>query len=395
MACRRVHGRSRCATGSSGRSGRKSLLLLGLLVIGLAAAGSASGDNPIDQKKAEAVQVYDQIISLDQQLSTADEKINLANYRLSQVVSEQKLNRRELRIARANLSKSRRMIEKRLLAVYNQSTPTTLDLVLGSSNIGDLLNRLDAANRLNALDNQVVAQVATFKASVQRHAKALKNDHAWAAQILAQRQAVRDQVASEIDQRNQLLTSIKGEIQTLEAQQAARELEAVKEAQARAAAAQAAQAAAAQATVIGATAAAPSDSTSGSGSNSPTVTVDPSSPFGSQVVSIAMSYIGTPYVWGGASPGGFDCSGLVMYSFAQLGVQLPHSSYAQFNYGIPVSYDQLQPGDLVFFDSLGHVGLYIGGGEYVDAPYTGAYVRVDSLTSGWALANYSGARRIT
>jgi peptidoglycan DL-endopeptidase CwlO len=383
-------------------SGRRSLLLLALLVAGLAAAGSASGDNPIDQKKAEAVQVYNQIIGLDQQLSDADEKINLANYRLTQVVAEQKLNRRELRIARANLGKSRKMIEKRLLAVYNQSTPTTLDLVLGSTNIGDLLNRLDAASRLTALDNQVVGQVATFKASVQEHARALRNDHVYAARLLAQRQAVRDQVSNEIDQRNQLLTSIKGQIQTLEAQQAARELEAVREAQAQAEAAQAAQAAEAQATVVGASAAAPADtsassssSSSSDGSNSPTVTVDPSSPFGSQVVSIAMSYIGTPYVWGGASPGGFDCSGLVMYSFAQLGVQLPHSSYAQFNYGIPVSYDQLQPGDLVFFDGLGHVGIYIGGGEYVDAPYTGAYVRVDSLTSGWALANYSGARRIT
>ena len=69
-----------------------------------------------------------------------------------------------------------------------------------------------------------------------------------------------------------------------------------------------------------------------------------------------------------------------MYSFAQLGVQLPHSSYAMWNYGAPVPSDQLQPGDLVFFDSLGHVGIYIGGGEYVDAPYTGAFVRVDSLS---------------
>ena len=69
MACRGVQGRSRCATGSSGRSGRKPLLLLALLVAGLAAAGTASGDNPIDQKKAEAQQVYNQIIQLDQSLS--------------------------------------------------------------------------------------------------------------------------------------------------------------------------------------------------------------------------------------------------------------------------------------------------------------------------------------
>ena len=66
-----------------------------------------------------------------------------------------------------------------------------------------------------------------------------------------------------------------------------------------------------------------------------------------------------------------------MYAFAQVGVSLPHSSYAMWNYGVPVSVDQLEPGDIVFFDGLGHVGIYIGGGEYVDAPYTGVDVRID------------------
>jgi cell wall-associated NlpC family hydrolase len=184
-------------------------------------------------------------------------------------------------------------------------------------------------------------------------------------------------------ERERLYNSIKSEISTLEAQEAARQLQMAREAQARVAAAQQAQQQAAQATIVGVGAQTPEGAT-----------YVPSSSYGSQVVSIAMSYIGTPYVWGGAAPGGFDCSGLVMYSFAQLGVSLPHSSYAQYNYGSYVPYSDLQPGDLVFFDALGHVGLYIGGGEYVDAPYTGAYVRVDSLTSGWALSHYSGARRI-
>ena len=109
-----------------------------------------------------------------------------------------------------------------------------------------------------------------------------------------------------------------------------------------------------------------------------------------------MSYIGVPYVWGGASPGGFDCSGLVMYAFAQIGVSLPHSSYAMFNYGhAGVVQTTCSRATSSSSTALGHVGMYIGGGEYVNAPYTGAVVRVDSMTSGWALANYSGARRIT
>jgi len=106
-----------------------------------------------------------------------------------------------------------------------------------------------------------------------------------------------------------------------------------------------------------------------------------------------MRYLRVPYVWGGASPGGFDCSGLVMYVFAQMGVSLPHNAAAQYGAGVPVSRDQLEPGDLVFFDGLGHVGIYIGNGQFIHAPHTGTVVQISSI-SGWYAATYVGARRI-
>ncbi len=85
-----------------------------------------------------------------------------------------------------------------------------------------------------------------------------------------------------------------------------------------------------------------------------------------------MEYLGTPYVWGGAGPSGFDCSGLAMYVYAQVGISLPHNAAMQYNtVGVPVSRSDLQPGDLVFFDGLGHMGIYIGGGQFVHAPHTG------------------------
>ncbi|HEY2310876.1 MAG TPA: bifunctional lytic transglycosylase/C40 family peptidase [Gaiellaceae bacterium] len=115
------------------------------------------------------------------------------------------------------------------------------------------------------------------------------------------------------------------------------------------------------------------------------------------VVSIAAQYLGIPYKWAGATPAtGFDCSGLVQYVFAQLGVSLPHNTVAQWNSpnAVPVTRNQLQPGDLVFFANLDHVGIYIGNGYFIDAPHTGAFVRVDSLDGAWERANYSGARRI-
>ena len=115
------------------------------------------------------------------------------------------------------------------------------------------------------------------------------------------------------------------------------------------------------------------------------------------VVSLAAQYLGIPYKWAGASPAtGFDCSGLVQYVFAQLGVSLPHNTVAQWNSpnAVPVQRNQLEPGDLVFFAHLDHVGIYIGNGAFIDAPHTGAFVRVDSLDGAWERANYTGARRI-
>jgi cell wall-associated NlpC family hydrolase len=83
-----------------------------------------------------------------------------------------------------------------------------------------------------------------------------------------------------------------------------------------------------------------------------------------------------------------------MYVYAQEGVSVPHNAAMQYNtVGSYVPRDQLQPGDLVFFDGLDHVGIYIGGGDFIDAPHTGAFVRIDSLT-GWYAARYDGAKRI-
>lgn len=113
------------------------------------------------------------------------------------------------------------------------------------------------------------------------------------------------------------------------------------------------------------------------------------------ISSLALQYLGVPYVWAGATPSGFDCSGLVQYVFAQLGVSLPHNAAAQFHdpRAVSVPRNALQPGDLVFFNKLDHVGIYIGYGYFVDAPHTGTDVRIDSLT-GWYAANYDGAKRI-
>jgi peptidoglycan DL-endopeptidase CwlO len=114
----------------------------------------------------------------------------------------------------------------------------------------------------------------------------------------------------------------------------------------------------------------------------------------SGIVRFARHFLGVRYAYGGVSPrSGFDCSGFTRFVYAHFGITLPHYSGAQFGLGRRVSRAGLRPGDLVFFDGLGHVGLYIGGGRFIHAPHSGTRVSIDSL-DGWYAGRYDGARRL-
>lgn len=112
----------------------------------------------------------------------------------------------------------------------------------------------------------------------------------------------------------------------------------------------------------------------------------------------AENMVGKPYRYGGNSPRGFDCSGLVQYSYARVGVAVPRTTRSQLKAGKPVSGKSLRPGDLVFFDQEGrkfsHVGIYIGNGKFVHAPSSGKHVRIDRLNKRYWKKHFVAARRI-
>jgi len=108
---------------------------------------------------------------------------------------------------------------------------------------------------------------------------------------------------------------------------------------------------------------------------------------------LATRYLGAPYVWAGSRPSGFDCSGLVMYAFGQVGVAIPHNAAQQFRLGTPVDRDRLVPGDVVFFNQLRHNGIYLGGGRFVHSTKPGG-VRIARLDDDWFRSRWVGARRL-
>lgn len=111
-----------------------------------------------------------------------------------------------------------------------------------------------------------------------------------------------------------------------------------------------------------------------------------------RAVRLARKQLGAPYRWGGASPAGFDCSGLVMWVYGRLGVSLPHNAAALYGVGRSVPRSAIRPGDLLFFHGLGHVGLYIGRGRMIHAPQSGRRVEVQSLAA--RRGTLVGARRV-
>lgn len=342
---------------------------MGLSCVAVAAAQAGPS---ISAKKAEAQRVLGELQQLDASAQRASNRLQLASHRLQQVEYQLRVNRQALGVARVNLGRARKALAARLVAIYtSQDEQSSLAVVLGAKSLDDLISRLEAANNVTKQDSSLINQVVAYQHAIVRHRQLLRHAHATAKQLVAVRAAAKRSISARLGQEQRLYNSVRSEINTLEAQQRSRELAAAH----RAEIAAQAQQTTAQLGISNFSAVGPETH--------------------SQVVSIAMQYLGVPYVWGGESPSGFDCSGLVAYVYAQVGINLPHYTVSQWDYpgAVSVPRDQLQPGDLVFFDGLGHVGIYIGNNEFIHAPHTGTVVSIDSL-NGWYASTYVGAKRI-
>jgi cell wall-associated NlpC family hydrolase len=357
----------------------RALSLVIVFAVSLVATGSATGEPPsVASKQAQAQSVLAQIQSLDASMEHAIEAYNLANEHLKAIRRDLEQNRITLRIAQGNLKRSQRALARRAVAIYTGGeTDSTLDVLVGSSSLAEIVDGLEAVDRVSDQDTQVLRDVRTFRTQIQRRRAYLRNAKARQAELVAERAAHKASIESQLAERQSMLSSIRSEIAEIRAAEQRRQAELQRQAEARLAAPQ------------------PLIPELASTTPSPAPTALPAAPPATHggVVGIAMQYLGIPYVYGGSTPAGFDCSGFTMYVFAQVGVSLPHNAAAQYGVGTPVDRSQLQPGDLVFFNGLGHVGIYIGGGSFIHSPHTGDVVKISSI-SGWYSSTWVGARRL-
>jgi cell wall-associated NlpC family hydrolase len=350
-------------------------------VLAVAAAVSTPAHaGKIAAARAQATAAEQRLNDLYARSDAAVEAYNKAVAQLHAVRQAIARNKIALDQAKRDLAAARAHLAEFVVSSYKGTGPSLTYYVLSASSFGDLVNRMDFVNQMSDTESSILDQVRSAERRVAARRAVLKRQRAEAARLVAKRAAERRQVQSLVSQQQGLVASLNSRVKTL-----------IHQRDERRAAAAAAAAAAARRAAQQPTAAAPAPPPRSGGSPPP-----PAGSLGERAVQIAEGELGVPYVWGGASPSGFDCSGLTMWVYAQLGISLPHFTGGQWVAGPHVPYDQLAPGDLVFFEpSIGHVGIYIGGGSFIHAPHTGDVVKISSLSDSWYAANYQGAVRVT
>ena len=350
----------RGAEGVPGRLITAALLTISAMVA-LPSLTSSAAPTKADVQSAKA-----ELADLNEELSLLVEQYDQAKLQLDQIRAKLDAARDEQQRAQAQMDAAVQQLGSRASTAY-MDRGSQLDVLLGAGSFSDFSDRLEFIDQLQQQDADLAATAESASQRAQWAAEVLEKAEAQLAALVARTQEKRDQIARAIDQQKSLVDRLGKEY---------------REAVARRQAAQAAAAEAAAEAAASATSAAPA-------SGGP----PPLGSGGAQAaVAAAQSVIGTQYSWGGASPSGFDCSGLTLWSWAHGGVSLPHSSITQYAVTARVDRGSLQPGDLVFFYSpIHHVGLYIGGGQMIDAAHEGPGGEVNIRPVNWG--SYVGAGR--
>lgn len=361
--------------------------LAAIILVFPSVAYGAPSTPEIEAKKADAESAQSQLDELQAQLELRTEEYGAITAELQITREEIARTRLDLEAADKELKRAIGLLENRAEGIYRFGNIEILDVLLGTTSFQDFLTRVDWLRRVNNSDAEIVAGVKVAREKVQRAEEALERREAEQILLRDQAKIKKGEMEQAVSVQAEYLGGLNDEIAALvKEEQERQERLAAERARLAAEAAKKAQEA-----LLG-----------GSGTPTP---VDAGS-LGAgrpEVLAIGLRYIGVPYVWGGTTPSGFDCSGLVQYVYREIGVTLPRTSRQQFKSGARIPADRIDllvPGDLVFFGYGGdpgrihHVGIYAGGGDYLHAPQTGQNVQVSSLLGRIeSRADYVGATR--
>ena len=348
------------------------LLFVVLLPSAALCAKPAVSNSAIEAKRREADGAQQRLDQLSTDLEMRYEELAQIEASLAKTRSRIASTQVDLERATADLSDSTAQLDGRAASIYRNGPVDILAVFVGAVDFQDFISRLDLMRRIGHSDASLVASVKDAKARVETAKSALEARETEQVALRDQARAKQTQYEKAFKEQKAFLSSINGVLKKLiEAERVRQEKLAAERA---AAAAAALRAKAAQNTP----------------KNLPAFDASKLGGTNAAAVQAAKKYLGVSYVWGGTTPSGFDCSGLMQYAYAQVGVSIPRTSREQFhvgNYIPPSRLDLLGAGDLVFFgyngdaNQIHHVGMYVGGGDFIHAPQTGDVVRIASLAA--------------
>jgi len=330
-------------------------ILVGSMALPASAAPASSSS------QAEFNRVKAQIEQIDQQLDVVVEEYNSAALNLSKIQRELKVYNDKINIAEKEAAGRQAAINKRFASIYREGGLSYLEVLINTRSIDQFLYYLALVERLTSQDARIIAELEESKKEIAAQREAILEKEKKQKAVVAEVKTKKDKITSQLRERNRLLASIKDAMSRQQASDNRRQAQL-------------------QNNLKLSYKPRPGVAVSRGGSRS-------------NVVGLAMDELGKPYRWGASGPGSFDCSGLTRYVYGKTGVSLPHSSRAQYGSGQHVSRAELQPGDLVFFargGTISHVGIYVGGDNFIHAPQTGDVVKISSIS---AHGGYVGATR--
>ncbi|MCQ9210862.1 C40 family peptidase [Granulicatella seriolae] len=418
-----------------------------VLALGALSSGTINADEYTEQihsANSQIESINSEKAAVSSQVSKVTNELSAIQDRVSNVLAQQKLTIQESNTLKEEIAKLEELIAQRqsklddqMRAVQVKGSRSYVDFILNSESLSDILNRLDVVVTMVGANRDLIKEQAEDKAAVE--AKEAEQQVKLAEQQKAayELEVLKEELDDTLSKYSSTLATLSSEelaaitkrdglvqeqaaVQARIAQEVAR---AEAERQAAVAAAQAAPVAQASSEVASEVASessqvanvASSESSQASSSSvvatptvntpvvttpvvnipvvtapvTPTVTAPASSSTGS-AVSIAQQYLGVPYVWGGSSTSGFDCSGLTQYVFAQMGISLPRTTYGQETVGTRISLSQAQVGDLLFWGSAGstyHVAIYMGNNTFIHAPSEGGVVEIRDFN--WFMPDFA------